>query len=143
MSTEPESGIPRLTQPRGDRDERYYVSTLRGKHRLYRRYRGADGVWHNQVLPITDDDLTTAEGAMRAKQIWKRELITYPCHWCGRPIEMTRDELRFMSVQMLARYSIGALPTCSKECADSLVEFYNKHKDKVIDQSAPVKRYGR
>lgn len=106
--------------------ERFYVSKLRGKSRLYRKWLDEEGKWHNQVLPVTEEDLSTAEGVERAKLIWKNELVRYPCSWCGKSIEMTRDEIRFFAVHMLKRYRIGALPTCSKECAKELVAHYEK-----------------
>lgn len=113
------------TPENGDICERFYVSTLHGKPRLYRQWKDENGRLKNQVLPITDDDLKTVEGVRHAKARWRQELIQYPCHWCGKPMEMTLSELRFLSIHMLNRYEIGALPVCSKECAERLKEAYD------------------
>lgn len=126
----------RCTHASDDVWERFFISTLRGKKRLFRKWKDTDGRIRNQVLPLTDDDLNTVEGVIKAKAKWKRELISYPCHWCGKPIEMTLQELRFLSIHMLNRYDIGALPVCSKECADNMVREYNKGKH-VIQENTP------
>lgn len=102
------------------------MSKLRGKPRLYRRYKGEDGKWHNQVLPVTPDDLATAEGVEMAKARWRHDIIECPCPLCGRPIQMTLKQYQFFTFTMLNRYKIGAFPTCSKECAEELVRRYER-----------------
>jgi len=88
-------------------------------------------------MPVTKDDLSTAEGAITAKQRWQGNIISYPCHYCGKPIDMTREQLRFLSITMLSRYRIGALPTCSRDCAEKLVAEYENCKNAVIEPKSP------